>query len=246
MHTPRGFSTELDDESDAQFRLVSHLRESIRSLTFYYGGRNRGPERRAIYDRVARLGITLLPHSTYVYIGKVFRIYDWRRPGPWETIKKHLYNERGRRCQHKGCTVGHGLEVHHINGMPWDNRRANLQILCYAHHRLAEGDIMPAVGSTRIMYSLPEYNYMMKLYAEIPKYTPGRAQTVADRLNARFKNNRSEQSVEDKYHNAKRQKNTKTTSRLAAAVANRVSIARARELLEAAESLGLIDVTLIA
>ena len=61
---------------------------------------------------------------------------------PFRYASKYLKEEREWKCECCGLSEWQGqklpLEIHHINGDRWDQRRENLQILCPNCHSLTE------------------------------------------------------------------------------------------------------------
>lgn len=49
-------------------------------------------------------------------------------------LRRELLVECGHKCSIHNCTEKQGLEAHHINSNPSDNRKDNLLMLCPNHH----------------------------------------------------------------------------------------------------------------
>ena len=61
-----------------------------------------------------------------------------RRPIPVDVQRKVLV-ECGHKCSIPQCQVKRGLEFHHTDHNPRNNREENILVLCQKHHRMAHG-----------------------------------------------------------------------------------------------------------
>jgi hypothetical protein len=88
----------------------------------------------------------------------------------WDEISRRLKNHKRWTCEIPNCRVDLSanhvrcyLHTHHINGLKYDNRSSNLQVLCIKCH--AE---QPFSGH---MKSLPAYKEFMEIRRNIHKHT---------------------------------------------------------------------------
>jgi 5-methylcytosine-specific restriction endonuclease McrA len=52
----------------------------------------------------------------------------------WRRLRAQVIARDDGHCRYPGCIETTGLEVHHVNGNPRDDRPANLVTLCHDHH----------------------------------------------------------------------------------------------------------------
>ena len=58
-------------------------------------------------------------------------------------VKVACFRRASNTCENPNCGIVHGLEIHHINGDPSDNRHKNLAVLCRNCHHHAHNHNPP-------------------------------------------------------------------------------------------------------